>query len=129
MASVIAPLLTILNQLKIFHWQTTSFSEHKALDQAYEQLEESIDEFIEVYQGAFGRIFAQNSFLIELKNHTNGSAEYGYSSNVSESVDSWIQYLNSFSEDEQMKSHSDLLNIRDEMLASLNQLKYLITLM
>lgn len=127
MASVIAPLLTISNQIKIFHWQTPSFSEHKALDEAYEKIEALTDSFIEVYQGLFGRIYAQEYFLIELKNYI--SSEVSYSSNISESIDGWVEYLKSFNSDVQIGNHSDLLNIRDEMLASLNQLRYLITLM
>jgi DNA-binding ferritin-like protein len=128
MASIISPLLTILNQIKVFHWQTNSFSEHKALDQTYEALEESIDEFIETYQGIFGRIFSQSNFVLELKNYNSGSSEFGFSSNISETVDEWINYLKSFNSDVQLNGHTDLLNIRDEMLGSLNQLKYLITL-
>ena len=48
MLSIVSPLLTILNQIKVYHWQTTSFSEHKALDMAYESLGELVDEFVEV---------------------------------------------------------------------------------
>ena len=66
MLSVVTPLLTILNQIKVFHWQTSSFSEHKALDMTYEALEESIDEFVETYQGTFGRVFSQTDFVLEL---------------------------------------------------------------
>jgi DNA-binding ferritin-like protein len=129
MASIITPFLTISNQIKVFHWQTSSFSEHKALDQIYEELEDSIDEFIETYQGTFGRIFSQTNFVIELKNYKSTSSEFGFSSNISETADGWIEYLKSFDSDAQISGHTDLLNIRDEMLGSLNQLKYLITLM
>jgi DNA-binding ferritin-like protein len=129
MASIISPLLTILNQIKVFHWQTSSFSEHKALDQIYEELGDSIDEFVETYQGTFGRVFSQTNFILELKNYKSGSSEFGFSSNISETVDGWIDYLKSFDSDSQLNGHTDLLNIRDEMLGSLNQLKYLITLM
>ena len=129
MASVITPLLTILNQIKVFHWQTNSFSEHKALDQIYEELEDSIDEFVETYQGTFGRVFAQDNFVIELQNYSGSSTLSGYSSNIALTADGWISYLKSFDSDSQIAGHSDLLNIRDEMLGSLNQLKYLITLM
>lgn len=129
MASIITPFLTISNQIKVFHWQTSSFSEHKALDQIYEELEDSIDEFVETYQGTFGRIFSQTNFVIELKNYKSASSEFGFSSNISETADGWIEYLKSFDSDVQISGHTDLLNIRDEMLGSLNQLKYLITLM
>lgn len=123
MLSIVTPLLTILNQLKVYHWQTTSYSEHKALDMAYEALEESIDEFVEVYQGTFGRVkSASGSFLFELENLQTESPE------LQEKIDQWITFLKSFSNDADLNDKSDLLNIRDEMIATLNQLKYLITL-
>ncbi len=123
MLSIVNPLLTILNQLKVYHWQTTSYSEHKALDMAYEALEESIDQFVEVYQGTFGRVkSASGSFLFELENLQTESPE------LQEKIDQWITFLKSFSNDADLNDKSDLLNIRDEMIATLNQLKYLITL-
>lgn len=132
MASIIAPLLTMLNQIKVFHWQTRSFSEHKALDTAYESLEESIDEFVETYQGVFGRVMAQSSFVLELVNHQHNQVNNGMEdcpmSNVPSYISTYINYLKSFDQDPQINQHSDLLNIRDEMLGALNQLQYLLTL-
>ena len=132
MLSVVSPLLTILNQIKVYHWQTNSFSEHKALDMAYEQFEESIDEFIEKYQGIFGRIkSASGSFLLELENlHTveSSTEEVPETVGLPAKIDQWIAYLKSFSNDSEIGDKTDLLNVRDDMLGTLNQLKYLITL-
>jgi hypothetical protein len=132
MLSIVSPLLTILNQIKVFHWQTNSFSEHKALDMAYEALEESIDEFVEVYQGTFGRVkAASGSFLFELQNLQTESLpneEAPESVGLQDKIDQWIAYLKSFNNDADLNDKTDLLNIRDEMLGTLNQLKYLITL-
>lgn len=132
MLSIVSPLLTILNQIKIYHWQTKSFSEHKALDMAYEALEESIDDFVEVYQGTFGRVkSASGQFLFELENLQieNLPSEEGVeSADLQEKIDQWITYLKSFNNDADLNDKSDLLNIRDEMLATLNKLKYLINL-
>ena len=132
MLSVVSPLLTILNQIKVYHWQTNSFSEHKALDMAYEQFEESIDEFIEKYQGIFGRVkSASGSFLLELENLqtvNSPTEEVPETVGLQGKIDQWIAYLKSFSNDSDIGNKTDLLNIRDDMLGTLNQLKYLITL-
>jgi hypothetical protein len=132
MLSVVSPLLTILNQIKIYHWQTKSFSEHKALDMAYEDLGGLIDQFVEVYQGIFGRVSsASGSFLFELENlqtQNPPSEEDAESVGLQEKIDQWIAYLKTFNNDADLNDKSDLLNIRDEMLATLNKLKYLITL-
>lgn len=132
MLSIVSPLLTILNQIKVYHWQTNSFSEHKALDMAYEQLEESIDEFVEAYQGIFGRVkSASGSFLFELENlqtENLPNEEVPETVGLQGRIDQWITYLKSFNNDADLNDKTDLLNIRDEMLGTLNQLKYLITL-
>lgn len=127
MLSVVTPLLTMHTQIKIFHWQTHSYSEHKALGMAYEQLEDSIDEFVEKYQGIFGRVrAASGSFVLELQNLE--AVQNSEVTTVLEKVDQWIAYLKSFSGDPDLASKTDLLNVRDDMLGTLNQLKYLISL-
>ena len=36
--NIVTKLLTYQNQVKILHWQTTSYSEHKTLDGLYSDL-------------------------------------------------------------------------------------------
>jgi hypothetical protein len=99
---------------------------------AYEALEESIDEFVETYQGIFGRVkAASGSFLFELENLQTQSLpteEVPETVGLQGKIDQWITYLKSFDSDSDLSGKTDLLNIRDEMLGTLNQLKYLITL-
>lgn len=47
-------VFTVLNQLKIDHWQTKSYAEHKALGIAYEELDELFDKFVELLYGRVG---------------------------------------------------------------------------
>lgn len=129
MSEIISPLLTIQNQIKIFHWQTRSFAQHKSLDEAYSELSGFIDEFVETYMGIFGRIYATDGdFNLQLTNIDYSLEGSGLSSNVISFIEGSIEYLKSYSTDPQLKDKSDLLNIRDEMLGTLNQLKYLLSL-
>ena len=129
MSEIITPLLTIQNQIKIFHWQTRSFAQHKSLDEAYSELGGLIDEFIETYMGIFGRIYAADGdFNLQLTNLDYSLEGKGLSNNMISFIDGSIEYLKSYSVDPQLKDKSDLLNIRDEMLGTLNQLKYLLSL-
>lgn len=129
MSEIISPLLTIQNQIKIFHWQTRSFAQHKSLDEAYSELGSLIDEFVETYMGIFGRIYAADGdFNLQLTNIDYSLEGNGLSSNMISFIEDSIEYLKSYSEDIQLKDKSDLLNIRDEMLGTLNQLKYLLSL-
>lgn len=113
-------LLTILNQLKIYHWQTKSYAQHQALGGAYDALNVSIDQFIEVYMGKYGRIEAKGgSTTVDLFNIEQIP--------VDNFVNNAVDYIISI-EIPNKESDSDLMNIRDEMLAELNKLKYLLTL-
>jgi DNA-binding ferritin-like protein len=112
--------LQMQQQYKILHWQTTSFSQHKAFDEIVSSLGENIDEFIETYMGKYGRVIASSNFNISLSNYKD--ADYMSLTN------NYIQFLIGLSNMLDKNQDSDLLNIRDEMLGSLNQLKYLLTL-
>jgi hypothetical protein len=117
-------LLTILNQLKVFHWQTRSFAEHEAFGKTYDALNELIDEFIEVYQGKYGRMFpVGDEFQVNLINYLPDRID-----NVMNNIVSYLtnELLNS--NDYSADRNSELLNIRDEMLANVNKLRYLLTL-
>ena len=116
---VITPLLKIQNQLRIFHWQTTSYAQHKAFGKAYENLNDLIDEFVEVYMGKYGRVRAKMTYNIELENLADN-----YLAHINDS----IAYLHEMSNELDAQKDSDLLNIRDTMLGELNRLKYLLTL-
>lgn len=113
-------LLTVLNQLKIYHWQTKSYAQHQALGGAYDALNALIDQFIEVYMGKYGRIEAKGgSTTVDLFNIEQMP--------VDNFVSNAVDYLVGI-EIPDKESDSDLMNIRDEMLAELNKLKYLLTL-
>lgn len=113
-------LLQMQHQYKILHWQTTSFSQHKSFDEIVSSLSENIDEFIETYMGKYGRVIAANTFNITLANYKD--ADFMTLTN------NYITFLIGLNDMLDKAQDSDLLNIRDEILGSLNQLKYLFSL-
>jgi len=116
---LIAPFLKIQQQLRVFHWQTESYAQHKAFGKAYENLDELIDQFIEVFTGKYGRPKAKFTYNIELKN---------YDENFVTEIDDAIYFLIEIAKTLDATADTDLLNIRDEMLSELNRLKYLLSL-
>ena len=122
--------LQMLNTVKLFHWKTRSYAQHKATDDLYSNLNSSIDSFIEILLGKTGSrvnlsgvkhlplhdfnnsvVFEQEiemykKYLIEMTNHTNHNI---VKSGLSE------------------KQDTDLINVRDEILGHLNQFTYLLT--
>jgi DNA-binding ferritin-like protein len=56
---MISLLLHSVNQVHIFHWQTksaSSFAEHSALGDYYDEVNDLVDELVESYQGKYGII-------------------------------------------------------------------------
>ena len=110
------------SQIKLFHWQTNSYAEHKALDNLFSGLTELTDGLVESGMGKFGRpkVGATQS-NITLANYQEGC--------LAEFLDSLIYcYAEECKNGLDPKKDSDLLNILDEMIALVNQTKYLITL-
>jgi hypothetical protein len=116
---LISPFLKIQNQLRIFHWQTTSYAQHKAFGKAYENLDGLIDGFVETFTGKYGRSKASVQYTIDLDNLGEDYLVV---------IDSFISYLITLNNELDETLDTDLLNIRDEMLSELNRLKYLLTL-
>lgn len=117
-------LLTMHNQFKVYHWQTQrkvgSFAQHNAFGTAYDDLTDHIDDFIEIYQGKRGAIVGKNGFTISLQNLDDNPVAF---------VDEFVNYLTQHvTEALDPVADTDLLNIRDEMLAILNQTKYRLNL-
>lgn len=113
-------MLQMQHQYKILHWQTQSFSQHKSFDEIVSSLSGHIDEFIETYMGKYGRVIAAGTFNITLANYKDAD--------FTSLTNNYIAFLISLSDILDKVQDSDLLNIRDEILGSLNQLKYLLTL-
>lgn len=116
---LIAPFIKIQEQLRIFHWQTESYAQHKAFGKAYDELGDLIDQYIEVYMGKNGRVKAKITYNIELDNLSENYLDY---------VNDFILFVTKISSDLDPEKDTDLINIRDEMLGVLNRLKYLLTL-
>ena len=119
--NIVTKLLTYQNQAKILHWQTTSFSQHEALGKLYDSFNEKIDSFLEVFMGKYGRVVAQDSFKLTLENYSNLQPQLFMNDIENYLINELPAMLDS-------KEDTDLLNIRDEMLASVNKTKYLLTL-
>ena len=105
---------TLQLNLKIYHWNTTSYPRHKASDELGGKMLELVDKFVEIFIGRYKvkpnieRIKIENVFTTD-----NGNEDL-----LNQSI-KYLEDLNSMIKD------SDLLNIRDEMLGEINQTLYL----
>jgi len=107
-------IFTVLNQLKIDHWQTKSYAEHKALGTAYEELDGLFDKFVELMYGRVG--IATDKVLYTVKSDSyNGKLIEKYTA-MKKTV---IEYLHSASQ-----NYGDLKNLTDEIEGEFNHLLY-----
>jgi hypothetical protein len=106
-----------LNQVKLFHWATTSFSVHKALDSLHDDLSALVDQLVETYIGN-GRRQPLKLFHVATEAHTN----------VAELIPFLYEKYTELKKVRQGLRQSELQNIVDEMLTTLNQVQYLLQL-
>ena len=120
---IVLAFLEMLNTVKLYHWKTHSFATHKATDELYGQLNDTIDKFVEILLGKFGnRVDLTKVKSIPL-------IDFSTQEQFIKKVFQYKEFLVSLDNNPTMKSMSntDLYNIRDEMLGHFNQLLYLLT--
>jgi DNA-binding ferritin-like protein len=120
-ANTVCFFMTMREQIKLYHWQTKSYSRHKATDNLLDELDKHIDSYVEVYMGKYGRPkLSSRTNTIKLANLSESS--------IQNFIKKCIQYLIKELPKDLQQQDTDLFNIRDEMLGQLHQLQYLFTL-
>lgn len=121
--NIVTIFLQILNTVKLFHWRTISYPQHKATDELYSNLNSNIDTFVETMLGKTGgriNLAKQKTLpLLAIENINDFKKE----------IAQYKSFLINMSKDSELNtsSNSDILNIRDEILGNLNQFTYLLT--
>jgi hypothetical protein len=109
-------------QIKLLHWQTFSYAEHKAYCKFYDVIDDLFDSLIESIQGKYGRIYLGGKDAVEFIDYTELD------------VNSFLNSIHAFFKDEIYVLGIDKLkdpeieNIIEEILAEIDKLKYLLTL-
>ena len=120
---IVTMFLQMLNTVKLYHWKTSSYAQHKATDELYGNLNTNIDTFVEVMLGKTGgRVNLTFVKTLPLLDYTNVA-------DFKREIAKYKQFLIDMNKDDTLNitNNSDLLNIRDEILANLNQFTYLLT--
>jgi hypothetical protein len=114
-------MMNFQQQMRILHWQTTSYARHNAYGGIYDSLDDLIDTFTETCMGKYGRIELTDEISeLKLKNMKDLS--------VNSYLNEFADFLMDLSGEFDKEKDTDILNIRDEVLGSINKLKYLLTL-
>ena len=101
--------LDFLNNLKLFHWNTTSYSEHMAADELFEDLTKKIDKLIE----SFLQVRIPIKATIQLNTNKNAFLK---------KLKQFKQFMNKVS------LPPELYSLRDEIVIDIDQFEYRLTL-
>lgn len=115
---VVQRFIELLNVIKLYHWKTKSFPEHKNTDELYSSLNEHIDHFVEVMIGITSKRPSHPIYHINAYNFSSTKELKKYLSKVKKEL---VQMNSTF------KGESDLLNIRDEILGDIHKFEYLLS--
>jgi hypothetical protein len=113
------------NLIKVFHWQTNSYAQHVASDQLYNSLQTLTDQWVEVYQGKYQTLtFDEDKVNVPLRNVDLDDLKL----HLTQFKTFLMRDIPKFLGDDKEMKHTDLYNIRDEMLAITNKTLYLLKL-
>ena len=112
--------IQLQQQFRVLHWGTKHYARHMAYGGIYDSLDDLIDGFVEVYMGKYGRVKVGGQGSVILKDIDQ--------LDIPTFLNDATQFLLGFTNTLDSTADTDLLNIRDEMLAAINKLKYLLTL-
>jgi DNA-binding ferritin-like protein len=118
LGDIVEDLLSAQQQLKKMHWTAETYAAHEALGKAYDDLDELIDDFTEVLMGKYGRV--------EFDAETDTTFELDQLQQH-EFLSEFTEFLLDLDNELDADTDTDALNIRDEMLATVNKLRYLLT--
>jgi hypothetical protein len=114
--SCIEKILEAQLSIRMQHWLTTSYAQHKALGKAYEGLDGLIDTFVETFIGVKGREPLSKIKTIVIDD------------DIEDVLDDLEDTLRNEVPTDFSPKETALLNIRDEMLGLVQHTKYLLTL-
>ena len=120
---IVVKFLELSNTIKLYHWKTMSYATHIATDELYAKIGTNMDSFVEVLLGKRGdRVHLEKIKHISLK-------DFNHVSDFKREIEKFKSYLVSLDTKPALMtmSNADLFNIRDEILANLNQFLYLLT--
>jgi DNA-binding ferritin-like protein len=117
--TIITTFLQVLNCIKLYHWSTKSYSQHKATDELYYNLNKKVDDFVETMLGKTNdRISFINTDTCKVPNK----------SQFIKNIHQFKTFLIDLNDILNPIDDTNLINIRDEILQYLDKLIYLFQL-
>lgn len=117
---IVKVFIEVLNNVKLYHWRTQSYAEHKATDELYEKLNKDIDSFVEVMLGK------DESRIKKLEKEID-VLDFSDKKDFKDNIFKFREFLIEMNYHLDKNRDTDLLSIRDDLLVDINQFLYLMT--
>lgn len=123
---IVHEVLSHTAQIKLLHWQTHSFAEHKALDGLFNDFIDLTDGLVESIMGKYGRpILGEQMGNFTVVDYKNPESPDGLNVFMDKLYSCYSDRCKScFS----AEKDSEILNIIDEIIAIIDKTKYLLSL-
>ncbi len=110
-------LLQFRTDIKLYHWQTKSFAYHKISDELLGSIDDLTDKLVEAICGAIGTRPEMKGQTITINNITEKSE-----------IISKIKFVGTeLRKQSTLMGYSEIANIRDELLGSIDKALYLLS--
>ena len=114
-------IMSLPPTIQLDHWQTRSNARHLAAGKLYDAVVPLNDQFMEVFMGKYHRVKTSSNVNLSVKCLNSKSVVAYLKDNIK-----FFSNLEKFLPE--LKSSTDLLSIRDMIVAELNRTLYLFTL-
>ena len=119
-SNIVQKFMELLTLIKLYHWKTHSYAQHKATDELYSKLNENIDKFVEVLLG-------KSKHRVKMMETKMKMYDLENKGELKSHIFEYRQFLIDMHHDFSSKKDSDLFSIRDDILGDLNQFLYLLS--
>lgn len=119
-ANMVRIFLEMLNMVKLYHWKTRSYAQHKATDKLYENLNENIDTMVEVLLG-------KDESRIKMTDKKMDLIDCSDTHDFKGRIYKYREFLLDMNDRFDSTRDSEVLSIRDDILVNIDQFLYLMT--
>jgi hypothetical protein len=120
MEALLETFMTMLHQVKLYHWATMEYGVHKALDDLHDSLSGNVDKFVEIYIGRFKKQPLPPSLTVQVKVQADVQKLEKYLETLHGQLVAVGKSVGA--------KETQLLNILDEMIGAVDQTMYLMRL-
>lgn len=117
--SIIKHFMELIAAIKLYHWHTHQYAEHKSTDDLFAKMNDLVDKYVETMLGksVSTPVRFQSIRTLAIPNFTNRAAFMSAMKKCEADIRA-IKYSN---------ENADLENMRDELVGHLNQFVYLMS--